>query len=780
MATPENLHANIPDDQRHNPKGFDNAGGGSALGKNLAGELVYDIDYWQAPAIEFVDMALAPPSESNGDRYVLVNLTSSVVHADWDGAVENDIVEFYAAGTVWNALSPFEDLVIRDSNNALEYYFDGTAYQSAGGGGTIGGSGTSGYISRFTSSTDLGDSTIRDNGTTSAVNGAVDAAAQLKVYSTLTQGLEVAQTGTGAIKTGFNVVTSGANASTQYGGIIDVSNGTGEQRGLFIDVNNSGGGAGYGMQSSVVSGAGSNMDAGSFFVSGTNTARNVAGYFDAQNAGAGTAYAIYSNQGQNYLAEEIGIGKLPATSAWQSIDPNTTTKAHINLEGGTADVSSPNDGDLWYNSTAGTLNFYDGTATTDLLAGGGGGGSLWTEDATKGIYFNTASEVVSIGDTATNASTEGAKVYIKADSAFTYALKVDATNDAYNFLVGSSYQDPIWANAIEVGANPASPNFEVLTGGQVEMKGASHLKMYTNAAGTANGWRVVSQGGHYTMDIYNNANTKVYQIGSGTPQNFDNTGKDFTFGAISSIGARVGIKGSGSTSATSSLKIQNSSATTLFEVKDDGTVEAGGSSLGNVSNTGTPANDQLAVWTDANTIEGSSQLIYQSGAFQVASGGGYIYLYNSGYMRMKKNTTANTLTIDPAYGNQTRSQIGTSAGADLFLQSGTQTPLYFDTSGNISVGQNKSLGTTHSARFEITGSGSTAATIGLNVRNSAAATNFKVQDDGVSVFKSFTVATLPTAVAGGYIYVSDETGGATMAFSDGTNWRRVQDRAIVS
>ncbi len=31
-----------------------------------------------------------------------------------------------------------------------------------------------------------------------------------------------------------------------------------------------------------------------------------------------------------------------------------------------------------------------------------------------------------------------------------------------------------------------------------------------------------------------------------------------------------------------------------------------------------------------------------------------------------------------------------------------------------------------------------------------------------------------------FVYVSDETGGAQMAFSDGTNWRRFTDRAIVS
>ena len=34
--------------------------------------------------------------------------------------------------------------------------------------------------------------------------------------------------------------------------------------------------------------------------------------------------------------------------------------------------------------------------------------------------------------------------------------------------------------------------------------------------------------------------------------------------------------------------------------------------------------------------------------------------------------------------------------------------------------------------------------------------------------------------AGDMIFVSNETGGATMAFYDGTNWRRIQDRAVIS
>lgn len=48
--------------------------------------------------------------------------------------------------------------------------------------------------------------------------------------------------------------------------------------------------------------------------------------------------------------------------------------------------------------------------------------------------------------------------------------------------------------------------------------------------------------------------------------------------------------------------------------------------------------------------------------------------------------------------------------------------------------------------------------------------------------KQYAVADVPTASlwTGALIYVTDETGGAVPAFSDGTNWRRVTDRAIVS
>lgn len=54
------------------------------------------------------------------------------------------------------------------------------------------------------------------------------------------------------------------------------------------------------------------------------------------------------------------------------------------------------------------------------------------------------------------------------------------------------------------------------------------------------------------------------------------------------------------------------------------------------------------------------------------------------------------------------------------------------------------------------------------------------------VFPAYTVATVPdatiynTSTGFGTIIVSDEAGGRTLATSDGTDWRRVSDGAIVS
>jgi predicted Rdx family selenoprotein len=73
----------------------------------------------------------------------------------------------------------------------------------------------------------------------------------------------------------------------------------------------------------------------------------------------------------------------------------------------------------------------------------------------------------------------------------------------------------------------------------------------------------------------------------------------------------------------------------------------------------------------------------------------------------------------------------------------------------------------------------TFANIAEWVRRAAQAINQLITR--APTLQEYTVATLPDA--GGdfrLIYVSDEAGGAIPAFNDGTDWRRVTDRAVVS
>ena len=59
--------------------------------------------------------------------------------------------------------------------------------------------------------------------------------------------------------------------------------------------------------------------------------------------------------------------------------------------------------------------------------------------------------------------------------------------------------------------------------------------------------------------------------------------------------------------------------------------------------------------------------------------------------------------------------------------------------------------------------------------------NGLVADINASPVRAYTVSTLPSPTeTKRIILVLDETGGAVLAFNDGTDWRRVTDRAIVN
>ena len=109
-----------------------------------------------------------------------------------------------------------------------------------------------------------------------------------------------------------------------------------------------------------------------------------------------------------------------------------------------------------------------------------------------------------------------------------------------------------------------------------------------------------SGGGLNRLEVWNtnSVSTPVWNIGISSPDTrirmYTNitlrtngidaavfSSNEASFGSIS--GARLGIKGSGSTSATTSLLVQNSSGTSAFAIKDDRTIDIFANTIGNQS-----------------------------------------------------------------------------------------------------------------------------------------------------------------------------------------------------
>jgi hypothetical protein len=84
--------------------------------------------------------------------------------------------------------------------------------------------------------------------------------------------------------------------------------------------------------------------------------------------------------------------------------------------------------------------------------------------------------------------------------------------------------------------------------------------------------------------------------------------------------------------------------------------------------------------------------------------------------------------------------------------------------------------------FKVRGKGTGDVQIGNGSLAKAFAIDHTLAESYVPIrCMKYTVAGVPSASPEGQlIYVSDETGGEVLAFSDGTNWRRVTDRTIIS
>jgi hypothetical protein len=188
------------------------------------------------------------------------------------------------------------------------------------------------------------------------------------------------------------------------------------------------------------------------------------------------------------------------------------------------------------------IKFGDNSAISGTLRAlsDGLGTDLPIQVSTAGVNFTGTA---SIGGTAivTNASGVSGAIQFSNGSAF--------ASDATNFFWDDTN------NRLGVGTNAPTNTFEI-------------------ASTSTSPFKVATTAGYFRATYRAGSTEGIFDYVDGTGFSFPTN--NVVFGTSSSLGARLGIRGSGSTSATTSLLVQNSAGTQLFKIADDGAVNMAG------------------------------------------------------------------------------------------------------------------------------------------------------------------------------------------------------------
>jgi len=288
---------------------------------------------------------------------------------------------------------------------------------------------------------------------------------------------------------------------------------------------------------------------------------------------------IYSLVGTTHIAIQTVTGNVILGSTSGNLLLGTTTdngfkvnvNGSVNIAGGSVLNFANSSTQCWITTAGGGT----GLGTRSLNLPGTGGQSHW-------IFYNTAAFGIQVTDAS------GDSLYFSpGQSSSNFAIMSLFKSAASNRGGGGFiFRDNTSGSRTFSFGNPAS-EFGDETG--------VHTKIQAGAGGTAGGG-TYGNGGH----IYLEGGAAAF--GSNSPGNIlistNITGSKVGIGEASPS-AKLQVKGNGSTSATSSLLVQNSSGTELLKVTDDGLVT--GAAI-TATNNLRGANGRLNIYSSGNQL----------------------------------------------------------------------------------------------------------------------------------------------------------------------------------
>ena len=431
---------------------------------------------------------------------------------------------------------------------------------------------------------------------------------------------------------------------------------------------------------------------------------------------------------------------------------------------------TPSGGSTTANSNVDTLNFQSGngismTATNDLIT---------ITNSAPNVDQNIFQNVLAGGQTITaDTSTDtlsfaaGTGITITGDAT---GDQVTITNSAPNVnqnLFGS-FASPDDDTTIQANSDSTTLNF--VSGGGVSfgMNNTSKSVTVTNTSPNVdqNIFNTVRVSGQTDVTTASVNGVLTFVAGTNTTLTTDNTGKSVT------------INSSGSTQNLFSTIGADTGSTTANSATDTLTV-TGGTGI-----TTAITGDTLTV---TNSSPNADQNLFSSvavaGQSPITATGttDSLTLVAGTNVTITTDTGTDSITINASGGGGG----GTPGGADTQVQFNNSGAFGGDSAFTYNSGTD-TLSVTNIEASSIAPPSSLVGTYSITspttITLDAASGAGEVKSDVPFRLLSKTVSQLNTFVAsaGSMVYCTDETGGAIPAFYDGSNWRRVSDRSIVS